>query len=80
LANAQVYWDARQLSENLSQAIDSRETISQAVGILIAVGGRSPDDAFQILVNASQHENRKVRDIAQDIVNRTVERGTEGAT
>jgi GAF domain-containing protein len=79
LANAQVYWDARQLSENLSQAIESRETISQAVGILIAVGGRSPDEAFQILVSASQRENRKVRDIAQEIVTRTIERGTEGA-
>jgi GAF domain-containing protein len=78
LANAQVYWDARHLSENLSQAIESRETISQAVGILIAIGGRSPDEAFQILVSASQRENRKVRDIAQEIVNRTIERGTEG--
>jgi GAF domain-containing protein len=78
LANAQVYWDARQLSENLSQAIASRETISQAVGILIVVGGRTPDDAFQMLVRASQRENRKVREIAQDIVTRAVERGTEG--
>ncbi len=79
LANAQVYWDARQLSENLSQAIETRETISQAVGILIAAGGRSPDDAFQVLVNASQRENRKVRDIAQEIVSRTVKRQTEGS-
>jgi GAF domain-containing protein len=78
LANAQVYWDSRQLSENLTQAIESRETIGQAVGILMAVGGRSPDAAFQILANASQRENRKVRDIAQEIVDRTVERGTEG--
>ena len=78
LANAQVYWDARQLSENLSQAIESRETISQAVGILIAVGGRKPEDAFQILVNASQRENRKVREIAQDIVTRTIQRRTDG--
>jgi GAF domain-containing protein len=80
LANAQVYWDARQLSENLSQGIESRETISQAVGILIAIGGRSPEEAFQILVSASQRENRKVRHIAQEIVNRTIERGTEGST
>ena len=78
LANAQVYWDARQLSENLSQAIETRETISQAVGILIAAGGRSPTDAFQILVNASQRENRKVRDIAEEIVARTVERRVDG--
>lgn len=74
LANAQVYWDARQLNENLSQAIESRETISQAVGILIAAGGRTPGAAFQVLVNASQRENRKVRDIAEEIVARTVER------
>ncbi len=80
LANAQVYWDARQLNENLTQAIETRETISQAVGILIAVGGRTPQDAFQVLVNASQRENRKVRDIAEEIVARTVERGAEGRT
>jgi GAF domain-containing protein len=78
LANAQVYWDSRQLSENLTQAVESRETIGQAVGILMAVGGRSPDAAFQILANASQRENRKVRDIAQEIVDRTVERTTDG--
>ncbi len=73
-----MYWDARQLSENLSQAIETRETISQAVGILMAAGGRSPKDAFQILVNASQRENRKVRDIAEEIVARTVERQVDG--
>jgi GAF domain-containing protein len=74
LVNAQVYWDAHQLSENLSQAIKSRETIDHAVGILMAAGGRSSNDAFQILVRASQRENRKVRDIAEDIVTRTMER------
>ena len=80
LANAQVYWDARELSENLSEAIKTRETISQAVGILMAVGGRSPGSAFQMLANASQRENRKVREIASEIVSRTVERGNGGST
>jgi GAF domain-containing protein len=75
LANAQVYWDARELSENLSEAIRTRETISQAVGIVMASGGRTPDEAFQVLANASQRENRKVRDLAAEIVTRTVERG-----
>jgi GAF domain-containing protein len=78
LANAQVYWDARQLGENLNEAIKTRETISQAVGILMAVGGRTPDDAFRVLSSASQRENRKVRDIAEEIVIRTVERKTDG--
>jgi len=64
LANTQVYWDAQQLSENLTQAMDSRSTIDYAIGILLANGATTPDDAFQILVRASQRENRKLRDIA----------------
>jgi GAF domain-containing protein len=78
LANAQVYWDARELSENLTEAIKTREVISQAVGILMVTSGRTADDAFQILANASQRENRKVRDIAAEVVTRTVQRGTKG--
>ena len=74
MANAQVYWDARQLSENLHQALSSRSVIDQAVGVLIANGGRSPEDAFQILVRASQRENRKLREIAEEIVDRTSRR------
>jgi GAF domain-containing protein len=68
LANAQVYWDARQLNENLQQAMASRATIDYAVGIVMAGGGRSPDEAFQVLVRASQRENRKLREIADEIV------------
>jgi len=78
LANAQVYWDARELGENLSAAIKTREVISQAVGILMAAGGRTPDEAFAMLASASQRENRKVRDIAANIVTHTVERRTKG--
>jgi AmiR/NasT family two-component response regulator len=36
----------------------------------MASGGRSPEEAFQILARASQRENRKLRDIAADIVQR----------
>ena len=68
LANTQVYWDAQQLSENLTQAMDSRSTIDYAIGILLANGATTPDDAFQILVRASQRENRKLRDIAREMV------------
>jgi GAF domain-containing protein len=68
LANAQTYHDARELNENLNQALVSRRTIDYAIGLLMAGGGRSPADAFQILVRASQRENRKLRDIATDLV------------
>jgi GAF domain-containing protein len=74
LANAQVYWDARQLTENMQQAMASRSQIDQAMGILMADGGRSADEAFQLLVHASQRENRKLRDIATEIISRVTER------
>jgi GAF domain-containing protein len=68
LANAQAYWEARQLSERLRIAAESRPTIEQAKGILIAAQRCGPDQAFEILVEASQRENRKLRDIARRIV------------
>lgn len=70
LTNAQVYWDARHLNENLNQAMQSRATIDHAVGIVMATGGKSPEEGFQVLVRASQRENRKLREIAAEIVAR----------
>ena len=71
LVNASAYWQAAQLSEQLSQAMQSRAVIEQAKGILMA---RSPDlnadEAFELLRKASQRENLKLRDIAQRIVDR----------
>ena len=72
LANIQAYWDARQLAERLQRAMRSRATIEHAVGILMARGGGTAEEAFQLLVRASQRENRKLRDIAASIVDRTV--------
>jgi GAF domain-containing protein len=69
LANAAAYWDARQLSEQLSTAIRSRAVIEQAKGILMA---RSPhldaDDAFDALRRMSQQENLKLRQVAERVV------------
>ena len=70
LANAQAYWDAHQLSQDLATAMKSRATIEQAKGILMGAQRCSSDEAFQILVRASQRENRKLREVAEDLVNR----------
>jgi len=71
LANAHAYWAAVELGEGLSEAMKSRAIIEQAKGILMA---RSPDmdadAAFDLLRQASQRENVKLRDIAQRIVDR----------
>jgi AmiR/NasT family two-component response regulator len=52
----------------------TREMISQAVGILMAGGAKTVDPAFGMLTSASQRQNRKVRDIAEEIGNRMLER------
>jgi GAF domain-containing protein len=70
LANAQAYWDARTLSEQLREAMASRAEIEQAKGVIMAQSGIPADAAFEVLVRASQRENRKLRDIAADIVRR----------
>jgi len=75
LANAQAYWDARDLSENLQQAMVSRATIEQAKGIIIATSGCSAEEAMKLLIEQSQHENVKVRDLAAEIVANAVRGG-----
>jgi GAF domain-containing protein len=70
VANAQAYWGAKQESEHLQKAMESRAVIEQAKGILMTQSRVSADDAFELLVRASQRENRKLRDIAAEIVAR----------
>lgn len=70
LANASAFQDSRELNENLHQALTSRRTIDHAIGIVMSSGGRSPEQAFEVLIRASQRENRKLRDIAAEIVTR----------
>lgn len=79
LANAQAYWDARTLSEQMSEAMEHRSTIEQAKGIIMAGGGRNADEAFQVLVRASQRENRKLRDVAAEIVQHAQQRRRPGS-
>lgn len=59
---------AEQVIAELERALVSSRTIGIAVGILAERHGLSPDHAFELLVQASQHGNRKVRDIAAEMV------------
>ena len=68
LANATALSSARKLNDNLSQALTSRRTIDYAIGLLMSTGGRTPEEAFEVMVRASQRQNRKLRDIAGEIV------------
>jgi len=68
LANAAAYWDAFDLSSDLADALDHRAVIEQAKGILMGAQRCTPDEAFDLLVTASQRENVKLRVIAQRMV------------
>lgn len=70
VANAVLYDSASQLAAQLQRAMESRATIEQAKGIIMATSRCTPDEAFNVLVRASQRENRKLRDIAADLVER----------
>lgn len=69
-------------NENLRRAIDSRDLIGQAKGMLMARGGLSADDAFRMLVIQSQRHNMKVVEIAQAMVEkhqRSIVRASTGS-
>jgi GAF domain-containing protein len=67
-ANAEVYWRTYTLTEHLREALESRDVIGQAKGILMARRGCTPDAAFEALRQASQHRNIKLRAVAEQVV------------
>jgi AmiR/NasT family two-component response regulator len=53
-------------------ALDTRDLIGQAKGVIMSALGCSADEAFALIVKQSQHENRKVHEIATEIAARTL--------
>jgi len=54
--------------DNLQEALRSREMIGQAQGILMERERITADQAFDVLRRASQHLNRKLREVAESLV------------
>jgi hypothetical protein len=73
--NDAIYRSCRDMVANLHTALVSRAVIEQAKGILVAEYGYSPEIAFKQLSRLSQNTNRKVRDIAADLVDGRIQRG-----
>lgn len=66
--NAGVYASTATLAANLQRALQSRAVIDQAKGILMGRHGITADAAFEKLSEQSQGANRKLREIAGDLV------------
>jgi GAF domain-containing protein len=74
LANAHAYWDARELSTGLGEAMKNRAVIEQAKGMLMAAEGLDEEEAFAVLVRASQRQNVKLSVVASRLMEGAVAR------
>jgi GAF domain-containing protein len=68
LANMHLYESTRTLAEQLQNAMESRAVIEQAKGVLMGQRQCDAEEAFDILVKLSQQSNRKLREVAQALL------------
>ena len=68
IANARAYAKAQTLIEQLEKALESRDVIGQAKGIIEVRERCGPDEAFDRLRVMSQQRNIKLRDLAAAVV------------
>ena len=67
-SHAAVAYDAARTHSGLTRSIATRQLIGQAQGILMERHKITADRAFGLLVRVSQHDNRKLRDVAEQLV------------
>lgn len=72
LENMYAHHLAQELVQQLTQALGTRPVIDQAKGIVMRDRGCTEGEAFALLVAESQRTDRKLRDIAQEVVNSVV--------
>ena len=68
LADARAYTEQSELVAGLRQAVDSHRRIGQAIGVMMVTDGVDSDTAFARLRKRSNETNRKLRDIAAEVV------------
>lgn len=73
VANTRAYWAAFETTRNLTAAMQTREVIEQAKGMLMSTHRIDADRAFDMLRQRSQAENRKIRDIAAEMVHEAMQ-------
>jgi GAF domain-containing protein len=72
--NAHVLAQTRRLANQLQTALEIRGVIDRAVGILMSRSGSTENDALDRLRSLSQHEHRKLAEVARQIVDEAVAR------
>jgi GAF domain-containing protein len=72
--NAHVLAQTRRLANQLQSALELRGVIDRAVGILMSRSGITEHEALERLRSLSQHEHRKLAEVARHIVDEAVAR------
>lgn len=67
-AHAAVAMSGAQEQEQLRRALGTRDLVGQAKGILVERFKITGDQAFRLLVQASQDTNRRLHEVAEDLV------------
>jgi AmiR/NasT family two-component response regulator len=63
-----LYRSAQDRADSLQTALETRGVIDQAKGILMDRHKLTADQAFQVLAQMSMKTNRKLREVADDLV------------
>ena len=69
-----------ELVNQLETALSSRSVIDQAIGVLMAQQRCTAEEAFDLLRAHSQNSQRKLRDLAADLITRVSGQPPEPAT
>ena len=72
--NAHVLAQTQRLASQLQSALELRGVIDRAVGILMSRSGSAEHEALERLRTLSQHEHRKLSEVARQIVDEAVAR------
>jgi GAF domain-containing protein len=72
--NAHVLAQTRRLADKLQSALEVRGVIDRAVGIMMSRSGSTEHEALERLRSLSQHEHRKLAEVARQIVEEAVAR------
>ncbi|CAA9376805.1 MAG: hypothetical protein AVDCRST_MAG60-573 [uncultured Nocardioides sp.] len=68
LANMQAYEKAERVSDQLREALLSRDAISTAKGILMARDELTEQEALRMLMSKASGDKRPLRDVAQSLI------------
>ena len=72
--NAHLLEQARERTQSLQRALETRAVIDQAIGIIRSRSGDTAEGAFARLTQISQHEHTKLSVIAERLVEEAVRR------